>query len=250
MLPKDYTALLLCAGYGSRISDLTQDPKSLLMINNKSLIVHHLEKISSCGIKKVHLVLGYKKEKIVEHLKDLFSDLEVCYSVNQDYRNLGNTYSMKIGMEQIQGPVVVFDADLIYEQSILNRFMSSSTENSFLVGPADMNDIECTKVLVDETGCVRKLVDKRAITAQELEGHKFIGEALGIMKYSNESRRSILELCDQFFKESENLIKNWEHLFNQYILDHRVEADFDPSDKWIEIDNREDYARAVEIFNN
>ena len=37
------TALILAAGYGSRIADVTTDPKCLLKVNGKSLIDWHLQ---------------------------------------------------------------------------------------------------------------------------------------------------------------------------------------------------------------
>ncbi len=242
------TALFLAAGYGSRIADMTTDPKCLLQINGKALIDHHLEKIMSAGIKNVHMVLGFEKEKIISHLEGRYPNLNINFSVNEDFRNLGNTFSMKIGLSNITGSVIIFDADLMYEQNILTNFVNSKEENAFLVGPAEITDIECAKTMVDDQGFVRLLIDKRAVSAEELTKYHFKGEAIGIIKFSNESRLNILKACDEFFKQKENLIKNWEHLFSVYLMNHDVSVHFEKSEKWIEIDNREDYNRALEIF--
>lgn len=242
------TALFLAAGYGSRIADMTSDPKCLLPINGKALIDHHFEKISNTGIKNIHMVLGFEAYKIEEHLKNRFPDLNISYSYNNDFRRLGNTYSMKIGLENINTDVVIFDADLIYDQEILSDFIKNAPENAFLVGPASIDDIECAKTMVDENDNVRLLIDKRAVSEEEKKKYSFRGEAIGIMQFSNTSRINILKACELFFKEEANLIKNWEHLFSKYLMDHDVKTYFIDSKNWIEIDNREDYEKAVSLF--
>lgn len=242
------TALFLAAGYGSRIADVTNQPKCLLEVNGKALIDHHLEKIEICGIKNIHIVTGYEKEKIINHLEGKYPNLNITFSVNEEFRRLGNTYSMMIGLKNIAHDVMIFDADLMYDTMILKNFVDSTLPNAFLVGPAEITDIECAKTMVDDKGFVRLLIDKRAVSLEERQKYKFIGEAIGIMKFSLESRLEILKACEEFFKKEENLIKNWEHLFSQYLMNHDVAVHFENSEKWIEIDNREDYNRALEIF--
>ena len=62
---KKFTAVILLAGSGSRISDLTRDPKSLLRINNISLLIRNLKLIKLLNFKEVILVLGYKYKLIL-----------------------------------------------------------------------------------------------------------------------------------------------------------------------------------------
>ena len=50
---KKFTAVILLAGSGSRISDLTRDPKSLLRINNISLLIRNLKLIKLLILKKL-----------------------------------------------------------------------------------------------------------------------------------------------------------------------------------------------------
>ena len=53
------TAVILAAGMGSRLQDITQNevPKGLLKIEGKSLVERSIEKLRSIGIEKIYI--GY-----------------------------------------------------------------------------------------------------------------------------------------------------------------------------------------------
>ena len=52
--------IILAAGKGSRISNYTKQPKSLLQISNKSILESNIDKFINVGAKNFTLVLGYK----------------------------------------------------------------------------------------------------------------------------------------------------------------------------------------------
>jgi choline kinase len=86
------TALILAAGYGSRIADVTTDPKSLLTVNGKSLMDWHFEALKSVGIKNVVVVTGYKRDVLESYLEKYSHDFDIQIAINDDYRVKGNTY--------------------------------------------------------------------------------------------------------------------------------------------------------------
>lgn len=64
-------AILLAAGRGERLRPLTDTlPKPLIPINGKPLIVYHLEKLSSIGIKDVVINVSYLADQIRDTLGD------------------------------------------------------------------------------------------------------------------------------------------------------------------------------------
>ena len=53
-------AMILSAGLGSRMLPLTKHtPKPLLKVNNKSLIVWHIEKLASLGFKEIIINIAH-----------------------------------------------------------------------------------------------------------------------------------------------------------------------------------------------
>ena len=242
------TALILAAGYGSRIADVTLNPKSLLPINEKSLMDWHFESLAKVGIKDVVVVTGYKREILEDYLEKFKSNFNLEFAVNDDYKVKGNTFSLFFGLEKVETDFLLFDADLIYDTEILRAFVEDRNTNSILVGESSIDDIECAKAMIDKDGFVRMTIDKRAVSAQEREKYKFAGEAIGILKFSKEYRDDMFNECKKFLADEKNISKNWEHVMNEFLHTHDMAIHQSISNKWVEIDNREDYERAQQLF--
>ena len=77
-MKKKIIAVVLCGGFGSRISELTTNtPKSLIKIKNKPLIWYSINSLLKSGIKDIILPLGYKGESIRKYvLKNFKKNLD------------------------------------------------------------------------------------------------------------------------------------------------------------------------------
>ena len=244
----DYTAILLAAGFGSRIAGTTDEPKCLLPLGGLTLLERHFHVWRELGLKKVNLVVGFKADavrEVAERYRDFF---EIKYQLNKNFREQGNTYSLLLGLEQADGASLIFDADLVYEQIILKKFLDDPGADQILIGESDLGDIECAKALVDKNNFVRKTVDKRAVTAEELRQYGFAGEAIGIIKLSKNTTRQLTSAAKVFLSKTENIPLNWEHLMNDFLPNHEVTVHKTMQGKWIEIDTTEDYVEAESLF--
>lgn len=247
-LKKDIKAIVLAAGVGSRIANIFDSPKSLLKIKGRSLLEWHLGNFSAVNIRDVVFVLGYKKEEIIKHISSYDQEFNFSFIENDDFINKGNTYSLYKGLEKTDGNILIIDADLIYEAKVLQEFVSDLTRSQILVGECSLDDIECTKTLVDGSDHVRKLVDKRAVTEDELSTLKFFGEAIGLLKFTAHDASLLKNKCQKFLSQTSNLLLNWEYLINEFIVDHDVEMHYTLSRQWIEIDDEHDYQKAKKLF--
>ncbi len=64
-------AVVLAAGRGKRMGELTEDlPKPMLPIDGKPMLQYVLEHLSKAGVEQVALVVGYRRDAIIEHFRD------------------------------------------------------------------------------------------------------------------------------------------------------------------------------------
>lgn len=242
------TSVILAAGQGGRIRSLTRAPKVLLRVNGQTLLERHLIALGNQGLRDVVIVVGYQSDRIAEQVDGRFPDLRVRYVFNDDWLRQGNGYSLWLGIRQAPAGVLVFDGDVIYAEPVLARFLATGDANAVLVGPGDADDLECAKTLVDQGGWVRKTVDKRSLSAEELERYRFAGEAIGILRFDAATTKALDAIARDFFADAANLALNWEHLLDRLFRDHRVACVREPSMNWLEIDTEEDYRAAVSLF--
>ncbi len=241
-------AIFLLAGFGKRISALTKDPKCLLKINNEKLIVRNLKLLRKYKIKKITIVLGYKKILIKRELTKLKKYFNFKFAYNYDYRNKGNSFSLFRGLAKVNSNCLIFDGDLVFSEKILRNFLKNSFDSSFLIGKTSIKDKECAKALADDNGYVKKTIDKRFIKKKELIDLNFVGEAIGIIKISNKIRKLMSLEFKNFFKYKKNIKLNWEHFMNYFLIKYPIKYNMTCNSDWIEIDSKYDYYKAVKKF--
>ena len=64
-------ALMLAAGKGSRLGKYTKDnTKCMLEVNGKTLLERTIDSLLEANIDKFIIVLGYKKENVINFIKE------------------------------------------------------------------------------------------------------------------------------------------------------------------------------------
>ena len=245
---KEFAAVVLCAGTGSRIKNFTKKPKSLLKIGSKTIIERTILSLKKNNVKNIIIVTGYKSTLLKkEILKFLSAGLKIKFIKNKNPTKFGNTYSLYLGIKSLSQNTIILDGDVVYEEKLIDN-LQNQNKDRLVVGQGSMHDIECAKTLVDKKGCVRKTVDKRSLYNYEKRKYKFIGEAVGLIKISKESIHKFKSLCKSFLKKDTYKL-NWEHFINYYTIDNYLYPyKISNNLKWIEIDTYSDYKRAKKIF--
>ncbi len=245
---KNLNVILLVAGTGKRISNLTNKPKCLLKIGDKTILQRNLFIWKKIGLKKIYVILGYKSKIIEKELKLIGHHFKIIKLYNKKYKYWGNSYSLFLGLKKISGAAIIFDGDLIYDKKILLSFINKASPNSMLTGPGKINDKECAKVLLDKKRFIKKIIDKESISKKKFANLKFLGEALGIVKLSKQHVKKLRKSLKTFLSIRKNLNLNWEKAFNHFLEKNKLNYYFTKSKKWIEIDNKKDFINALKII--
>lgn len=247
-IDRNFTAVILCAGRGTRIAKTTKLPKSLLKINGKSIIDRTLEALEKNQVKKVNIVTGYKASLLKKHvLKRDNKKISIKFIKNKNPIKYGNSYSLYLGIKNIKSDIIIMDGDLIVDQKIISKIYHSK-KNILFVGKGNISDKECAKTLIDKNGNVKKTIDKRFLSNNEIKNYNFIGEAIGIIKISKENFLGFNNCCKKFLKNKKNLGLNWEHLINSYVVKNTLKFIKIKRLKWIEVDTTDDYCKAKKLF--
>ena len=249
-LAKDFQIVILCAGYGSRIRKTTKIPKCLLRINNKSILERIIYSFEKYKIHNINIVTGFKDNLIKKHLSKYSKKIKIKYIKNKDPKKFGNTYSLFLGIMNINSNVIIVDGDLVFDDRIISK-IDKKNKNEILVGDGNITDKECAKTLIDKKGYIKKTVDKRYLSIEEIKAYKFIGEAIGIIKISKKNIGKFKNYCKKFLNKRLHLRLNWEHFINHYCIKEKINfLKIEKKYKWIEIDTPNDYRKAKKIFKN
>ena len=111
-------AIILLAGYGSRLNRQDIPHKSLLPFGHDTLLSRHLSCLEELGIDRTHLILGHNKEQVASYVQGLQLDLPMRFIDNPVYRTTGNTLSMVMGLKQSTGDVLILDGDVLYPRAV------------------------------------------------------------------------------------------------------------------------------------
>ena len=88
--------VILAAGKGSRIFKSINRNKCLIKLNKKTLIEKIISNAKSLNLfNKIHVVVGYKKQNIINSLKNK----NVNFIYNEDYKKKEMLHSLKLGLK-------------------------------------------------------------------------------------------------------------------------------------------------------
>lgn len=122
-------AVIAAAGLGSRLG--LGLPKAMLKIGGITLLSRQV-KLLSQHVSKIHIVVGYREELIIEHCARFHR--EVVLIRNKDYRNTNTAYSYDIGARGIQGKTLFMDGDLIIDGRSMDAFISAARKVPAIAG--------------------------------------------------------------------------------------------------------------------
>lgn len=117
-------AIILAAGRGSRMKDLTDEsPKCLVQLRGKSLLAWQLEALSAAGIRDIAIVTGYKHEQISN------LDLGLVEFYNPRWAETNMVSSLACASAWLEaGPCIVSYSDIFYQANAVSALMNSSAK--------------------------------------------------------------------------------------------------------------------------
>ncbi len=150
-------AVILAAGRGTRLEPVTSDiSKCMLPIVGKPLIEHILNTVKDAGIEEVILIVGYKKEKIIDHFGDGSNHgLSIQYIDQKEMKGTAHA----IGMAKINTDFLVLNGDTLISSEDIDNIIKNH-DTAATIGVRKVEDPSNYGVVKVEEGKVRAIVEK------------------------------------------------------------------------------------------
>ncbi len=193
-------AVVLCAGEGTRMRPLTYTrPKAMLYVGGKPVIHHQLKALELAGVSKAVLVVGHKKEKLLEYLKEHKEEFSITIeTVEQKKTKYGTAAAVIAAKDHINHPFFVLAGDLVFEPEVLKEMRELHTGEGVIAGK-EVQKPERFGVIVEEKGRVKKILEKPFNPPSKLINasiYLFSPEVFQKLREVGKSERGEYELID------------------------------------------------------
>ena len=230
-------AVILAAGVSRRLRPLTASrPKCLLPVGEHTILDHQMRALKSVGIDEACLVLGYRREQILEHLGAHHPDMRITPVINHDFFDTNTAHSMWLARGYMAcGDVVCLNGDVLFEPRLLQRVVAGVHQGSLAVESKPCGQEE-VKVTCDDGHRIVRIGKRVPISESR-------GEFIGVARLRGEFLRQFVRALDLLVMAG-NTDAYFEAAMDQMLDDvagHAVDVTDLPS---IEIDFLEDYERA------
>jgi len=226
-------AIILAAGQGKRLGTLTATmPKCLLKIDDKHIIEHQIDALSSCGVEEFVVVTGFAADKVSEAIGS-----RAKFIYNERYDRTNSLYSFYLARDEVGEGFVLLNGDVLFHRDMAEALLQSPYADAALVDFRDGLAEEETKVKVDGNRII-------AIT-KDMDPTVSDGENVGMLKFTGAGVARLLATAGNLL--SNGAEKSWViAAFHELSATHPIHAVSTDSLPWTEIDFVEDLSFARE----
>lgn len=241
-------AIILAAGMGRRLKELTQNQtKCMIKVNGVTLIERMLHQLEKKHLSQIVIVVGYEGQKLIDFIEMLGIRTPIIFVNNAVYNRTNNIYSLFLAREYLkQEDTLLLESDLIFEDAVLDALINDTRSSLALVDKyQSWMDGSCIKL--DENDRIVSFVPGKSLRFEEREEYY---KTVNLYKFS----RQFSQTCYVPFLEAystalgnneyyEQVLKVIIALDQPEICARRLNGEL-----WYEIDDIQDLDIAESIF--
>jgi choline kinase len=237
--------IILAAGRAERLRPLTDNlPKCLLHVAGKTILSRIIDILAEHGLRQFVIVDGFEGSQLRRAMLNSYPSEWFTFVHNARWQSTNNSYSLLLARYDQVEPMMLLDADIIFEPAAIERMLRAAPPNRLAVrSQGELGDEEI-KVVTSWDGRITA-IGKDILPVQA------IGEAVGITIFSGElsaklfetlERRCIaLGLANEWYEASfAELMQAGEEIYPVDLEERRC----------IEIDTAEDFENARKMFDH
>ena len=241
-------AIILAAGMGKRLKELTRDnTKCMVKVNGVTLIDRMLHQIERLHLSRIVIVVGYEGQKLIDYIGTLDIQTPIVFINNPIYDKTNNIYSLALAKDWlVKEDTLLFESDLIFEDSVLEALIEDPRETLALVDKYESwMDGTCVKLSEDDS--IEAFVPGKKFKFDEIREYY---KTVNIYKFSRRFSRThyvpFLEAYQSALGENEY----YEQVLRVITMldEPEIRAKRLDGQKWYEIDDIQDLDIAESIF--
>lgn len=226
-------AVILAAGRGQRLRDVTGDrPKCLMRIGDRTLLERQIQSLRRCGVADIVVVAGYHAEDV---RRECAPGIDLV--INTRYESTNSLYSLWLARDLLTDGFVVLNCDVLFHDQLLWDLLTARDEDALLMaasGGQAYSDEEM-KIRV-RSGCV-------AAIAKTLDVADTDGENVGIAKFGRDGAAVLVGEMTGVLAEGG--LREWlPRSFDRFARRRPLRVVETRGLPWTEVDFPEDYWRA------
>jgi len=242
-------ALILAAGMGKRLKQLTQDSaKCMVKVDGKTLIERMLSQLDRLKLKEIVIVVGYKAEKLVSFVNSLQIKTPITFVTNDIYFKTNNIYSLYVARDHLlKDDTLLLESDLIFSDGVLNKIMNNPYPNLALVAKYE-NWMDGTVVTIDSQNNITSFVEKKEFDYRNIDQYY---KTVNIYKFSKQFSQYYYVPFLKAYIESQGSNEYYEQVLKVLSVINKspIKVGVLEGESWYEIDDVQDLDIAESLFS-
>ncbi len=241
-------AIILAAGMGKRLKDLTADnTKCMVKVNGVTLIERMLRQLDALNLSKIVIVVGYEGKKLIDYIATLGISTDIEYVENEIYDKTNNIYSLAMAKDYLmKEDTLLLESDLIFEDDVLKVLLEDERETLALVDKYE-SWMDGTVVKIDDEDGIQAFVPGKKFVFDDIP---YYYKTVNIYKFGKHfSQTHYVPFLEAYSKALGNN-EYYEQVLRVITLldDPEIKAKRLDGQLWYEIDDIQDLDIAESMF--
>lgn len=241
-------AIILAAGIGKRLGELTQNnTKCMIRVNKTTLIERMLHQLECQHLERIIIVIGYQGQKLKNYIATLNISTPILYVENPIYDQTNNIYSLYLAKDYLlEQDTILLESDLIFENAVLERLIQHPYPSLALVAKFE-SWMDGTVVTLDAEDSIKRFISPEQFSFEEIPSYY---KTVNIYKFSKHfSTSHYIPFLEAYCKALGNNEYYEQVLRVITLLDKpELKALRLSNESWYEIDDIQDLDIAESIF--
>jgi len=241
-------AIILAAGMGKRLGELTRDrTKCMVKVNGVTLIDRLLHQLEQRNLSRIVVVVGYEGQKLMDYIATLDIRTPILYINNAIYDKTNNIYSLALAKDHLcREDTLLFESDLILEDSVIDTLLDDPRETLALVDKYE-SWMDGTCVKLDQDGKITEFISGKSFRFDE-SGEYY--KTVNIYKFSANFSKTHYVPFLEAYREAMGVNQYYEQVLRVIAAldDPMIRAKKLDGQKWYEIDDIQDLDIASSLF--